>query len=478
MTPSAQNNTKRRLALLFSVPLAFSLIFFFVNVAAQRTDTRLLEVQNVSSCVVELRDFAAGAESAVRSFLLTGDDRYQSAYERAKELLPGKISDCRDDVERRPELHGRFDALTKLVHKRFDEVDQLFRIQSAQGTAAAIEYIESGEPEKTMDAIRRASGDLQSKLNRDERGYLDTEAALSKRGFFLFLLSTLVMIGVMAWLYNALLSYLRERDEAQHQLQALNAELEARINERTRDLTQANEELQQFAYVASHDLQEPLRTITSFTQLLAKRYQGSLDEDAAEFIGYIVNSSRRMTDLINGLLAVARLRKAGQPMAPVSFEELLEEAKTSLQAAIRDNEAHVEHGSLPALVVDRVQFSQVLQNLVSNAIKYRREEHPAIRVEAKRDASNWIFSIADNGQGFNQQFADRIFGLFQRLHGGQVEGTGLGLSIARRVVERHGGRIWAESKEGAGSTFYFSLPVSLEVSRPVNTEASKTAVSA
>jgi len=223
-----------------------------------------------------------------------------------------------------------------------------------------------------------------------------------------------------------------------------------------------NAELQQFAYVASHDLQEPLRTITSFSQLLASRYQGRLDADADEFIGYIVTASRRMTDLINGLLQLVRLRKSGQPIAPVSFERLLEEAEISLQAAIRESQARIEHGSLPSLVVDPVQFSQVLQNLISNAIRYRSAEPPRIRIQARRDRGNWIFSVADNGCGFGQEFAERIFGLFQRLHGREIEGTGMGLSISRKIVERHGGRIWAESREGEGATFFFSLPVTLE----------------
>jgi light-regulated signal transduction histidine kinase (bacteriophytochrome) len=192
------------------------------------------------------------------------------------------------------------------------------------------------------------------------------------------------------------------------------------------------------------------------------RYRGSLDADADEFIGYIVSASRRMTDLINGLLALVRLRKTGQPTVRVSFEELLEEARISLQAAIRENQATVEHGPLPALVVDSVQFSQVLQNLISNAIKYRGKEPPVVTVQAERESSNWIFSVQDNGQGFNPQFAERIFGLFQRLQGREVEGTGMGLSIARRIVERHGGRMWAKSTEGVGSTFFFSLPVTLE----------------
>ncbi len=238
-----------------------------------------------------------------------------------------------------------------------------------------------------------------------------------------------------------------------------------RIVERTHELTEINEELQQFAYAASHDLQEPLRTITSFTQLLANRYRSALDADADEFIGYIVSSSRRMTDLIDGLLALVRLRKSGQSTMPVGFEELLEEAQDNLQAAIRESQADIQHGPLPALCVDRVQFSQLFQNLISNAIKYRRDDRPRIQVDAKKDSGAWIFSISDNGQGFDQQYAERIFALFQRLHSREVEGTGMGLSISRKIVERHGGRIWAESQPGVGSTFHFSLPVTLEVSR-------------
>jgi light-regulated signal transduction histidine kinase (bacteriophytochrome) len=172
-----------------------------------------------------------------------------------------------------------------------------------------------------------------------------------------------------------------------------------------------------------------------------------------------------MTDLINGLLALVRLRKSGQSATPIAFEELLEEAKASLQAAIRESRAEIQNGPLPALIVDRVQFSQLLQNLISNAIKYRRDERPLVRVEAKQDSSDWIFSISDNGQGFDQQYAERIFALFQRLHSRDVEGTGMGLSISRKIVERHGGRIWAESTPGVGSTFHFSLPVSLELTR-------------
>ncbi|MBV9406292.1 MAG: GHKL domain-containing protein [Acidobacteriaceae bacterium] len=338
-------------------------------------------------------------------------------------------------------------------------------MQHTQGFAPAVDLSRTNGSEEAMNRLRRQIGDLQIKLDDEQSKYLENQRRLNRWRFIFFVIGTLVLIGVMVWLYNDMLSYLHARDTAHAELQAANEQLEARVAERTRDLTEANQELSQFAYVASHDLQEPLRTITSFTQLLEQRYKGRFDEDADEFIGYIITSSRRMTDLINGLLALVHLRKAGQLTVPVSFEELLEEAEISLHAAITESQAEVRHSPLPALAVDRVQLSQVLQNLISNAIKYRRSEAPRISVEAKREASNWIFSVSDNGQGFKQQFAERIFGLFQRLHGRQVEGTGMGLSIARKIVERHGGRMWAESTEGVGSTFYFSLPVSLEMSR-------------
>lgn len=473
MTSLVHGHTRRRLALLFSVPLAFSLLFFFVSLETEHTDIGLLRIENVSAAVLQLRSLANDVESGERGFLLTGDERYLSPLEHANASLPTQIESCRSYVKDEPgALRNKIEDFISLVTRRSDLATRVLKVQQAQGFAAAVDLAKSDGSEEVMNRIRLATGDLQTGFAYARSDYMDSQRSLNHWAFISFAVGTLIMIGVMVWLYNQLLTYLHGRDSALGQLQeantelaTLNSELEARVEERTRDLTQANEELQQFAYVASHDLQEPLRTITSFTQLLSSRYMGKLDQDADEFMGYIVTSSRRMTDLINGLLAVVRLRKTGHQTAPVSFEKLLDEAQISLQALIRESQTEIQHGPLPSLVVDRVQFAQVLQNLISNAIKYRRDEAPRVHVAAKRDISNWVFSVSDNGRGFNQQFAERIFGLFQRLHGREVEGTGMGLAIARKIVERHGGRIWAEGKEGSGSTFYFSLPVSLEVSR-------------
>ncbi|HTU47851.1 MAG TPA: ATP-binding protein [Bryobacteraceae bacterium] len=465
MSLPRQSNTRRRLALLFCVPLVVSFVFLILDLQTEHTDLLLSRTRDLSSSVGRLASLARDAESGERGYLLYGDERYLIPLQQANSELATDIDSCLRNVKDVPKFQRPLEEVIRLVKNRVSQANQVVKTEQATGLSAAVDLAKTDTADSTMNQLRRAVDDLTRNLSDESSRYRSSEHQLGHGAFFSFLIGTLLMIGVLMWLYRELLSYLHQRDVAYENLESANAELDARVRERTRDLTEANQELAQFAYVASHDLQEPLRTITSFTQLIESRYKGRLDDDADEFLGYIVSSSRRMTDLINGLLTLVRLRKAGQPTAPVSFEELLEEAEASLQASIRDNDAIIEHGALPALVADKVQFSQVFQNLLSNAIKYRRDEQPLIRVQAKRDSSNWVFSVADNGRGFNQQFAERIFGLFQRLHGRDVEGTGIGLSIARKIVERHGGRIWADSEEGVGSTFYFSLPVSLEVSR-------------
>jgi signal transduction histidine kinase len=454
--------TRRRLVFLFSLPLVFSLFFFGVELLSERTDIHLLEVQNLQTSISELRRLAKNAESSELRFLLTGDTSYLRPLHEAAALLPSRIEICRAYASNSPELKPAIDNIFKKVNERFDLADQLLKVQRDSGLGAALELEKERESDFAMSRLENSFDELLKRIGDIEEKSLDGERKLNRWTFIFFSAGTMVMIAAMVWLYNALLSYLHARDDAREQLEKVNSDLQNRIDNRTRELEEMNSELQQFAYVASHDLQEPLRTITSFSQLLVSRYQGHLDADADEFISYIVTASRRMTDLINGLLQLVRLRKSGQPIAPVSFERLLEEAEISLQAAIRESQARIEHGALPALVVDPVQFSQVLQNLISNAIRYRSAEPPRIRIQSRRDRGNWIFSVADNGCGFDQEFAERIFGLFQRLHGREVEGTGMGLSISRKIVERHGGRIWAESKEGEGATFFFSLPVTLE----------------
>jgi PAS domain S-box-containing protein len=226
------------------------------------------------------------------------------------------------------------------------------------------------------------------------------------------------------------------------------------------ELKRSNEELQQFAYVSSHDLQEPLRMVASYTQLLAKRYKGRLDSDADEFITFAVDGCNRMQGLIQDLLAYSRAGANGKVLCDVSGEDALQRALTNLRITIEQSGAVVTHDSLPALRTDETQLTQVFQNLVGNAIKYRSTEAPRVHVSAtKKGDTEWIFSVRDNGLGIAPQYFERIFILFQRLHGrNEFEGTGIGLAICKKVLERLGGRIWVESQPEKGSTFYFALP--------------------
>ncbi len=237
-------------------------------------------------------------------------------------------------------------------------------------------------------------------------------------------------------------------------------EYEEKLREIAHDLKIRNDELEQFAYVASHDLQEPLRMVASYVQLLKRRYEGKLDDDADEFIDYAVDGANRMQLLINDLLALSRVSTRGKPIQETDSESVLEDALHSLQFQIEESGAAITHDPLPEVFADASQLGQVFQNLVSNAIKFQGEEQARIHISASREGDEWLFSVKDNGIGIKEEYFDRIFVIFQRLHSrADFPGTGIGLAICKKIVERHGGRIWIESKPGAGSTFYFTIPI-------------------
>jgi signal transduction histidine kinase len=297
--------------------------------------------------------------------------------------------------------------------------------------------------------------------------------------------------GVLTARFNAMLGEIQRREA---ELRRSRDALEERVRERTRELSEqrtaalnmmedereardaavaaeqalqrtaaslarSNEELEQFAYVASHDLQEPLRMVGSYVQVLARRHKELFDEEAAKHMRFIVEGVLRMQRLINDLLDYSRITRREEPFRMADCEEVLAATLQDLKQSVAESGAVVTHDPLPAVLGDAVQLAQVFQNLIGNALKYRGEAAPRVHVSAERGPSEWVFAVRDNGIGIDPQFVGRLFVIFQRLHTArEYPGTGIGLAICKRIVERHGGRIWVESERGKGSTFRFTIP--------------------
>lgn len=234
---------------------------------------------------------------------------------------------------------------------------------------------------------------------------------------------------------------------------------ESELRTSAQELARSNLDLEQYAYVASHDLQEPLRAVAGCVQIIKKRYQGQLDERADELIAHTVDGVGRMQALIDDLLSYSRVGTRGKAFEPSDCQEILARALANLEAAIKETNCVVTHDPLPTIKADGAQLVQLFQNLISNAIKFKSERAPAIHVAAVREKGNWLFSLQDNGIGIEPEYFDRIFVIFQRLHTRtEYPGTGIGLAICKKIIERHGGRIYVESQAGQGATFFFTFP--------------------
>ena len=286
--------------------------------------------------------------------------------------------------------------------------------------------------------------------------------------------------------FNAFVRDVTERKLAQEELVRAHTELEVKVKERTAELSSSNRllrrevrerrkaeeaadlhaaelersnaELEQFAHVASHDLKEPLRMVASYLELLQRRYKGRLDADADDFINFAVDGALRMRGLMDGLLALSQVGTHGRPFEPTDCEAVVDKAVNDLAVAIAESGAVITRDPLPTILGDAGQLEQLFQNLVSNAIKFRSEEQPRVHITARRKRTEWLFSVRDNGIGIDPQYSQRIFVVFQRLHAREERsGTGIGLAISKKIVERHGGRIWIESRPGEGATFHFTI---------------------
>jgi len=264
-------------------------------------------------------------------------------------------------------------------------------------------------------------------------------------------------LGQLGTEFNQMAVSLSEKEA---QLRNYAAQLEHKVEERTVELTRSNADLAQFAYVASHDLQEPLRMVSSYLQLIEQRYKDKLDAAGTEFMNYAVDGATRMQTMINDLLTFSRVGTRGKPFEPTNCEVILDQTLANLQMAIEESQAIITHDPLPTVMSDDTQMVLLFQNLIGNAVKFRTQEQIRVHISAQAKGREWVFSVRDNGIGIDPQYFERLFVIFQRLHSKEeYPGTGIGLAVCKRVVERHGGKIWVESQPGQGSTFYFTIPI-------------------
>jgi signal transduction histidine kinase len=405
------------------------------------------------------------AETGELGYILTGDDSYLTPYVRGVAEVHEGAAQVRKLTSDNAKQQRALDSLEPVIVTRLGELRERIEVRRGQGLTAGITAVKEGAGNEYMEQLRAGLAGMKAEEERllGERTTELTASSQRTRAVLVFgECLGLMILGVAGFVTQREMVQRRRAEEA---VRKANAELERKVAERTaelaeraKDLERSNMELQQFAYVASHDLQEPLRTIASFTQLLAKRYADKLDDKAREFIAFAVDGSKRMQTLINDLLSFSRVGTQGNALVPVRCDGILDAVLRNLKRAIEESGAVITRDALPVVLADEMQLGQLVQNLVANAIKFHGNKAPRIHIGAERSGPGWKISVRDNGIGIAQEHHERIFVIFQRLHTKtQYAGTGIGLAICKKIAERHGGRIWVEATPGGGSTFSFTI---------------------
>jgi signal transduction histidine kinase len=413
----------------------------------------------------DLQSQLAEVETGQRDFVLTGDSAYLDSYRTSLPLIPESVLAIRQLTSDNPTQQNNIAVLDSHVSARLAVLREVVDIRQRDRFAAAQAAASAGAGKQRMDSIRV---DISTMKAEESRLLLirNVELDFSTRRAKLFIVVGEAVGFCFLLVAGAIIRQeMNKRRRGEEEIRRLNADLERRVAERTselaartQDLERSNTELQQFAYVASHDLQEPLRTISSFTQLLAKRYREQLDDKAREFIDFAVDGCKRMQTLINDLLAFSRVGTEAKALQPISCDAVVDRALRNLRLAIQESGAQIQREPLPVVMADEVQLAQLFQNLVANAIKFRAQQAPRIHISARRHDAVWTISVRDNGIGIAPEHSQRIFVIFQRLHTSrQYSGTGIGLAVCKKIAERHGGTISVEPSPEGGSIFSFTL---------------------
>ena len=399
-------------------------------------------------------------EVAQREYILSGGEDALSVITRSEAVIDTDLRTLRE-LRSKWEMDAQdqwMAHLETLIPQKLQDIQAIIKMHDENGPDAASQMLLANRGTQAIDDIRTAIRNMIAEEDQRLKKRSDEQTASFVRTIILFIGVLVVNVALIAMVY-----FLQRRET--EQARRANEELERRVALRTEALQRSNEDLQQFAYIASHDLREPLRMISSYTTLLQRRYAGRLDADADTFINFIVDGVHRMHALIQDILEYSRAGGGGdEKVTDVEVDRILRNVLTNLKVTISESGASVRWHDLPKTVpYDEIRLTQIFQNLISNAIKYRGERRPDVVIEATHEGDEIVFAVRDNGIGIEPEFINKIFGIFQRLHGKEYEGTGIGLAMVKKIVERYRGRIWAQSTPGVGSTFFFTIHLTAQL---------------
>jgi signal transduction histidine kinase len=470
---SLQRRTRRAFTWVLIIPVLLGILTFWVAVRYRDSISWVSHTKDVLVATDGLLASVTGAESNQRGFLLIEEEAFRKRYFNERDALPKQLAYLAQLTADNPKQQLNVKRLSTTLQARIGKMDYVLALgRNRDLEPNAMEAVREGA--ELMTSIRQICLGIKG----TEVRLLDVRNAVQRRTevelAVCFTLGITISIFLLYGAQKRVQRYATARDQAEVELRALNADLEARVRERTAELEELNQQLSrsnrdltQFAYVASHDLQEPLRTIGSYAGLLGRRYQGKFDEQGDKYIRYLIDGSKRMQSLVQDLLAYSRVGMEAIKHETVETGAVLERAKDDLKLAIAERGAQITNDPLPQLKVDAQRLTQVFQNLVGNALKFGKPgQTVSVHIRAFRCEREWVFVVSDNGIGFEPEYAEKIFLIFQRLHRvGAYPGTGIGLAICKRIIDAHGGRIWADSEPGIGSNFFFTLPMEPKLKR-------------
>ncbi|MGA2135750.1 MAG: ATP-binding protein [Bryobacteraceae bacterium] len=458
------------------VPMVLAAIAMWLSTQFRLESAWIAHTYEVRTQVRDIVQLAVDAEDSLTQYFLTGDQRRSLAIDVDSAQLMLRLEQVRSLTIDNPVQQRNVATLDSFIRETLSQIQEARDLVKRRAAGGSLPPRIAEQADQLMRNIRTCGRGMMEEEERLLLARGKRENLISREVEAVFMAAVVVTLVLLFWAARRLREYAAERDRAESELQhslrqieVLNRDLETRVVERTaqlRDanvhLAQSNEDLERLAFIASHDLQEPLRVVTLYSQLLAKSYRGVLDEQGSVCLANIIEATDRMLELLRSLLLYAEIGVISDNVtAPADMNAVLRKVIQNLSTSIMETGAEIASDRLPVLRVGEGHFVQLFQNLISNAIKYRCNR-PKIKVTFLESADGLQFAVADNGIGIEREYQEKIFVAFKRLHGRSIPGAGIGLAICKRVLERYGGRIWVESVAGHGATFFFSLPTALK----------------